>query len=568
MKKVLSYLRPYLSKMTFGFTVKFVGSIMDLFLPWILAYIIDEVVRTKNIKQVLFWGMIMILCSLCAVSFNIIANRMAARVSSDTTRAVRHDLFVKVSNLSSAQVDNFGIPSLISRLTTDTYNIHQMIGMMQRIGIRAPILIIGGIIITSTLDFSLTLVLIATLPFIALVVAIVTKKSIPMYKEQQIATDKLVRKVRENIVGIRVIKALSKTNYENEQFRKINLEVVKKEKKAGITTAIINPSMSLILNIGLVCIIIVGAYRVNAGLSEVGKIIAFLSYFTIILNAMIAITRIFVIFSKASASANRIREVLETEEDLHIVPIKENNSEYHIEFNNVSFSYNKIENNLTNINFKIKKGESLGIIGSTGSGKTTIINLLMRFYDVDSGEIFINGTNIKSINKSILSKKFGVVFQNDTIFEDTIRENISLGREISAEDIQNAARLAQATDFIEGLNDKYNSKLAIKGANLSGGQKQRILISRALAGKPEILILDDSSSALDYKTDSMLRKGILNNFKDTTTIIIAQRVSSIMSLSHILVLEDGEMIGYGTHDELLNNCEIYREISKSQMGGE
>jgi len=493
---------------------------------------------------------------------------MAARVSRNATENIRHDLFAKISYLSSSQVDNLSVPSLISRMTTDTYNIHHMLGMMQRMGVRAPILLIGGIIVTSTLDIYLTLVLVAVLPFIAILVYIVTKRSIPLYKKQQQSVDKLVRKVRENIVGIRVIKALSKTDYEKEHFKDINYEVVRREKRAGMTTAIINPSMSLFLNLGLVCIILVGAFRVNAGLTEVGKIIAFLTYFTIILNAMLAVTRIFIIYSKASASANRISEVLDIEEDLALENIEAVKSDYNIEFNNVSFSYNNVENNLTDISFKLKRGESLGIIGSTGAGKTTIINLLMRFYDVTHGEILIDGKNIKSIDKSILSKKFGVVFQNDTIFEDTISENITLGRIIDEENIKCATKYAQAQEFIENIEGDYNSKLAIRGANLSGGQKQRVLISRALAGSPEILILDDSSSALDYKTDALLRKNINENFKDTTTIIIAQRVSSVMNLDHIIVLEDGEVIGYGIHDDLMKNCDIYKEISQSQMGGE
>ncbi len=578
MKKIFGYLKPYIGRMSLGVIIKFIGTIMDLFIPWILAHIIDNVIPLQNIKLIFIWGVLMIVCSILGVTLNIAANRMAAKVARDTTRRVRHDLFKKISYLSSTQVDEFGIPSLISRMTTDTYNVHNMIGMMQRIGIRAPILVIGGIFMTSSLDLYLTLVLIAILPILGLLVYFVTKKSLPLYKEQQASIDRLVRKVRENIVGIRVIKALSKTEYEREQFRDVNLDVVKKEKKAGMTTAIINPSMSLLLNIGLVFVIIVGAFRVNAGSTEVGKIIAFLTYFTIILNAMMAVTRVFIVFSRASASANRIQEVLNTEEDLVIhATAEENNlkagkpsnkSEYHIEFKNVSFSYNSVENNLNNISFKLKKGESLGIIGSTGSGKTTIISLLMRFYDVNEGEILIDGVNIKSIDKVKLSEKFGIVFQNDTIFEDTILENITLGRKIDLEQVKKASAYAQASDFIENIDGNYDAKLDIRGANLSGGQKQRILIARALAGRPEILILDDSSSALDYKTDANLRKEIGDKFKDTTTIIVAQRVSSIMNSDHIIVLEEGEILGYGTHDELINTCEIYKEISQSQMSEE
>lgn len=565
MKRVLGYLRPYFGRMSLGITIKFIGTIMDLFIPWILAHIIDNIIPLKDIKLIFAWGGLMVVCSILGVTFNIVANRMAARVARNTTQRIRHDLFEKISYLSSTQVDNFGIPSLISRMTTDTYNVHNMLGMMQRIGIRAPILVIGGIFVTLTLDLYLTLVLIAILPLLGILVYFITKRSLPLYKEQQSSIDRLIRKVRENIVGIRVIKALSKTDYEREQFKDVNYDVVKKEKRAGMTTAVINPSMSLLLNLGLVCIIVVGAYRVNLGMTEVGKIIAFLTYFTIILNAMMAVTRVFVVLSKSSASANRIEEVLVVEEDLSVKDIEAVKSDYHVEFNDVSFSYDGVENNLSNINFKLKQGESLGIIGSTGSGKTTIINLLMRFYDVSSGEILIDGKNIKSIDKLTLNEKFGIVFQNDTIFEETILENITLGRKINLEQIKKASVYAQASDFIENISGNYDAKLDIRGANLSGGQKQRILIARALAGRPEILILDDSSSALDYKTDANLRKQIKDNFKETTTIIVAQRVSSIMNSDHIIVLEDGEIIGYGNHDELINTCEIYKEISDSQM---
>jgi ATP-binding cassette subfamily B protein len=443
-----------------------------------------------------------------------------------------------------------------------------MIGMMQRLGVRAPILLIGGILVTLTLDPVLALILIILLPILALVIVMIYKKGFPLFTAQQSAVDNLVRTVRENITGIRVIKALSKTDYEKGVFSAINSEVVQKEKKAGMTMAGLNPIVNLLLNIGLVFVILVGAYRVNAGTSEVGKIIAFLTYFTIMLQSIMAISRLFITFSKSGASAARITQVIDADIDLLLEEIKAVPSNFHIEFNQVCFSYNKSENNISDIDFKIKKGESLGIIGSTGSGKTTLINLLMRFYDVDAGEILIDGKNIKSLDESELRKKFGVVFQNDVLFADSIYQNIDFGRHLGKEKIHTAATDAQAMDFIEGLEEKYDSMLDIRGSNLSGGQKQRLLIARALAANPEILILDDSSSALDYKTDSLLRRALDKNLHSSTKIIIAQRISSIMSLDHIMVLEDGKIAGYGTHDELLNTCDIYKEISKSQMGGE
>ena len=427
-----------------------------------------------------------------------------------------------------------------------------------------------------TLDPILSLILVASLPLLGVVVFFVSKKGIPLYIEQQSTADLLVRKVRESIIGIRVIKALSKTDYEEQQFEKINAKVVSKEKKAAIVMAITNPVMNFLLNMGWVLLIIVGASRVNVGLTKPGTIIAFLTYFTIILNAMLSITNLFVLFSKATASANRIEEVLDTCEDLKQVEKVYDSSEsnlykkaeesYMIEFDHVSFSYNKNYNSIEDISFALKKGQTLGIIGATGSGKTTIINLLMRFYDVDSGLIKIDGKDIREYSHDEFYMMFGAVFQNDTLFEDTIYENINLGRDLSATQVEKAAEYAQILDHIKLMKNGFDADVSIKGANLSGGQKQRILIARALANHPKILILDDSSSALDYKTDAKLRNSIKKNFVDTTTLIVAQRVSSVMNSDIIIVVDEGKMVGKGTHEELLLTCQEYREISDLQLG--
>jgi len=561
MRKILTYLKPYLPKMILGLIIKFVGTIMDLLLPWILAYTIDDIVPLQNVRLILIWGIVMIFCAVVALVTNIIANRMASKVAKGATEAIRHDLFAKISYLSCRQVDDFTIPSLESRLTSDTYNIHHMIGRMQRLGVRAPI------IVTLTLEPVLSLVLILILPFIGLLVYIVSKKGIPLYTGLQQAVDTLVRTVRENITGIRVIKALSKTHYEKQRFSDVNAEVVKREKKAGITMAVTNPMMNLFLNMGLTLVIIIGAYRVNAGLTQPGKIIAFLTYFTIILNAMLSVTRMFVMYSKGSASADRICQVLDAPETLKQEPENHVDNGYHITFDHVFFSYHKDKYNIEDISFALKQGETLGIIGATGSGKSTLVHLLLRLYDADKGDIRIHGDNVRSIPPKELHTKFGIVFQNDVLFADTIAANIDFGRGLNREQIEAAADSAQAKEFIDSLPDGYDHMLTAKGSNLSGGQKQRILMARALAAQPEIVVLDDSSSALDYKTDSLLRKALVQNFKDTTTIIIAQRVSSVLHADRILVLEDGKALGYGTHEQLLQSCESYREISLSQMGG-
>ena len=550
---------------------------MDLFIPWILAYVIDSVIPVGSLRLIFAWGGVMLVCSILAVSFNIIANRMASRVASDATQIIRHDLFAKTMYLSARQTDAFTKPSLISRLTTDTYNVNQMIGRVQRLGVRAPILLVGGVLFTMSLDPVLSSVLLLVMPVLAVVMVVVSRKGMPLYQKLQSSVDSFVCLVREDIAGIRVIKALSKMDYEKEKFDRINKMVVTCERNAEKTMAVLNPSMNMLLNLGLVGVIIVGAFRVNAGTSEVGKILAFMTYFTIILNAMMSISRMFVIINKAVASAARIDQVLSCEDDLALLgdktePEAENtdtveaDAEKEIVFDHVSFSYNKKEPNLKDISFTVRKGEMLGIIGSTGSGKTTLASLLMRLMDVDEGRVLIGGRDVRSFEKEELRSRFGVVFQNDTIFEDTIYENVRMGRQLGREEIVQALSYAQAEEFTQEKERSEGGMLDIRGANLSGGQKQRVLIARALAARPEILILDDSSSALDYRTDAMLRRQLKENFSGTTTILIAQRISSVMHADHILVLEDGEMIGYGTHEELLMGCAVYREISRSQTG--
>ena len=549
MKTVLHYLRPRLGIMSVGLLIKFFGTVAELLLPWMLSVILDEAVPAGALGGILFWGGLMVLCAAAALGGNVIANRLACSTSRDVTRRLRHDLFARVMQLSCAQEDAFTTPSLVSRLTSDTYNVHQMVDRMQRLGVRAPILLVGGIALTLSLEPVLTLVLIATLPLLGLVVWFVSTRGIRLYTRTQLALDALVRRAQESMAGIRVIHALSKGDYE----------------RASFLMNVTNPAMNLLLNTGLTVVIVLGAYRVNAGLAQPGSIIAFLSYFTIILNALMMVSRLFVMYSKGAASGRRIAEVLAAPADLapqNIPPVQE---DAFLRFDHVSFSYDKVKDTLSDVSFSLKRGQTLGIIGPTGSGKTTILWLLLRFYDPDSGAVRLNGRDVRSIPPEVLHSKFGVVFQNDFLYADEIGENIDFGRGISPEQTAAAARTAQA-DFIAQRKGGFSAQLAAKGANLSGGQKQRVLLARALAADPEILLLDDSSSALDYKTDAALRRALARDFADTTKIIVAQRVSSIQNADRILVLEDGRAAGLGTHSELLRSCESYREIAQVQMG--
>lgn len=567
MKLLKKYLRPYIGRMSLGISIKFFGSLMDLLLPWILAYIIDTIIPTKNVSAIFLWGGVMLLCSVIAVVTNILANRMASSVARDATGSIRHDLFAKVAYLSIPQIEQVGIPSLVLRLTTDTYNIHQTVGMIQRLGIRAPILLLGGVLITATLDPVLTVVLVGVLPFTLVAAVIISKRGIPLFAQLQKRVDTLVRTVRENVTGARVIKALSKAEYEKQRFQRVNQSVVAAETKANRTMAATPPLMDFFLNAGLTLVILVSAYRVNAGLTQPGVIIAFLTYFTIILNAMLSITRIFVIVSKGLASADRIQAVLRLLEDMKVVPLLAREDEAHIVFDHVSFTYPDGTTVLKEIDFSLDKGQTLGIIGATGSGKSTIVRLLLRLYDPTNGQIRINGRDIRSLDPAELHQYFGIVLQKDVLFADTIEKNIDFGRRFSKEQIEEAAARAQAKEFIQQLPQQLAYELHARGSNLSGGQKQRVLLSRALAGEPQILVLDDSASALDYQTDAKLRQVLKQQFADTTTILIAQRIGSIQHADKILVLENGRMSGFGDHATLLATNTIYQEIYHGQTGG-
>ena len=514
--------------MSVGISIKVLGTLVELALPYILSHILKNVVVKEDIGLIVLWGVVMILCAGGALWCNIIANRIAARVACDFSLSMRQDLFDKSIRISAAQTDAITLPSLESRITTDTYNVHSFVSMMLRMGIRAPMLLIGGIAITLLRD-----------RFLAL--------------------------------GQRsFIKALSKNDYEHRRYDAANKVLVGDEKRAGTVMSIVNPVMTLLMNVGIVAVVALSASRVANHLSDPETVIAFMQYFTLISMAMMSVTRIFVMQTKCAASAKRIGEVLAVGEDMALqseeaFPNAETDA--HIVFDRVSFSYKGAGNDLTDISFAVPRGGSLGIIGATGSGKSTVVRLLQRFYDVGAGSVRINGRDVRTIPRETLSAMFGAAMQNDFLYSDTIEENIRFGRALTHEQIVEAAKTAQADDFITAFPEGYGHLLSQKGTNVSGGQKQRILIARALAARPEILVLDDSSSALDYKTDACLRRALAEKMQGTTIVTVAQRVSSVKDCDVILVLEEGRIIGLGSHEELMKRCSEYREISDSQMGG-
>ena len=568
MNFLLKYLEPFKNRMLIGFSIKVSGTVAELFLPYIMTHILDNVIGTLLVEKVVFWGIMMIICAGLACAGNIIANRMAAKTSKDFSKKMRKDLFEKTLYLSESDTDRFTIPSLESRITTDTYNVHNFVSMMQRMGVRAPILLIGGMTISFFMDPSLALIMLATLPFIFITVYSISKNGVPLYAKVQERVDSMVRVVREDTQGIRVIKALSKNDYENRRYDEVNLALSKEERRAGTIMGSVNPIMTVLMNLGIIAVVAVSAFTVQKGISTPATVIAFVQYFTLISMAMMVISRIFVMYTKCAASAKRIAEVLETPDRFFVTEDdSEPDEENFISFENVSFSYLGKKNNIDCLSVSVPKGGTLGIIGATGSGKSTFAKLLMRSYEADSGKIRINGRDITSYSREELTSMFGVALQNDFLYADTIGENISFGRDLSEEEIRRAAKIAQAEDFIEELPEKYNHVIAPKGTNLSGGQRQRLLIARAVAAKPDIIILDDSSSALDYKTDAALRKALDSELSGSTVITVAQRVSSVKNCGMILVLDNGKVIGKGTHEELLETCSEYKEISDSQMGG-
>ncbi len=567
MKRVFSYLYPFRYRMALGFLIKVLGTVAELLLPVVLTHILKTVVASEDLTQVILWGALMLLFAGLACLFNIVANRMAATVGKRFSKALRRDLFYKTLTLDTAQTDAFTIPSLESRITTDTYHVHNFVMMIQRMGIRAPILLIGGVVITLLMDKALALVMIAVMPLIFVLVYTLSRLGIRLYGRVQTSVDGLVRVLREDYGGIRVIKALSKEKYEQDRFEIANQRLSKNEQSASFIMSSTHPIMNLLMNGGIAAVTALAAVRVAKDASDPETVVAFMQYFTLISMALMAVSRMFVMFSKCSASARRISEVLSTPAEIVKTEEATSTSDDFITVKNLSFSYAGKKRDLDNISISIPYGSSFGIIGGTGSGKSTLIKLLLRFYDADSGEILFRGKSIRSYTREEIAPFVGVAHQKDFLYAASVEENVRFGRNISREEVWEALTLAQAEDFVRALPDGLDTVLATGGTNLSGGQRQRLLIARAVAGTPPLLILDDASSALDYKTDAALRAALRKIGDKMTTVTVAQRASSVMSCDKILVLDDGRAVGYGTHAELLEGCPIYREISDSQMGG-
>lgn len=563
MGTVLGYLRPHGVRVACGVTVKFTAALLELVLPLLLEHIVDVSVPARDLTAIWFCGGIMAALAFGAAFCNITANRMAAWVSMEVTRKLRGDLYNRTQRLSCTQMDRFSTSSLVSRLTNDTYNVHQMFDKVQRGGIRAPMLVLGGLVLTFLLEPALAAVQLAVSLLTFLTIWQVTRRGIPHYAAAQEAGDTVVRIIRENASGVRVVKALACQGRERQRFGEASEAARRAEETAGCVMAAANPLTDLLLNTGLVLVVLVGALRVNAGQMPPGQIVAFLSYFTLIQTATLGIAKVFIRISKGAASARRIEEILLEPADQPLRP-SEAASEAELGMDGVSFSYLGVERDLADVTFSLGRGETLGVLGPTGSGKSTLAALLMRLYDAGEGVVWVGGRDVKSVPRE--ERRFGVVFQNEALLNDSVYENISFLRNIPREDVIAAAKTAQAWDFIQALPEGLDSRLDIRGANLSGGQRQRLLAARALAGRPAVLVLDNADSALDYATAAALRAAIRRDCPGVTLVVISERVASLRRADRILVLEDGRVTAQGTHEELLEHCARYRHIAELQRG--
>ena len=566
MKTVLGYLRPYAGKAVRGVLIKFSAAVLELILPLLLANVIDKLVPARDLPAIWRTGGLMALLACGAAAGNILANRMAARVSMEMTRDLRRDLYHQIQHLSCAQADRYSSSSLVSRLTNDTYNIHQMFDKIQRGGVRAPMLVLGGLTLTFLLEPILALVQFCVSLLTFLTIFLVTRRGVPFYGEAQSAVDTVVRILRENAAGVRVIKALASQKRERERFDEANRRERSAEEQAGRVMALTNPITDFLLNLGLTLVVLVGAVQVNAGVMPAGQIVAFLTYFALIQSATLGIAKVFVRISKGVASARRIQQVLREPPAQPLAGAETHRPEF-LGMEKAAFSYHGVEPDLADVSFSLERGQTLGILGPTGCGKTTLVSLLLRLYDADSGLVWVDGLDVRAQTPRAVQGRFGVVFQSQSLIAGTIYENIAFLRDLPRQDVEAAVDTAQVREFISRLPQGLDTPLELRGANLSGGQRQRLLIARALAGRPEILVLDNADSALDYQTAARLWAALRRDFPSTTLVIISERVASVRDADRILVLEHGRIDAQGRHGELLETSPRYRKMAELQMGG-
>lgn len=572
MVRLFKFLKPYKSQVAAVIVLLFLQAMAELYLPTLMSDIVNKGIVNADTDYIMKIGGFMLLVAAGSGICTILASFLSSKAATAFGRDLRRNVFTKAERFSLHEFDKVGTPSMITRTTNDITQVQQVMVVMMRFMVTAPIMAVGGLIMALSKDKRLTLILAVAIPLLALLIVFVAKKAIPLFKVMQEKVDKINLVLRENLTGIRVIRAFNRIDEEKIRFEEASYDFTSTAIKVNKMMAFVMPIMMLIMNFTSIAIIWFGGIRIDNGNMQVGDMMAFLQYAMQIMFSFLMLAMMFVMIPRAEASAVRINEVLDMSPEIVDPknPKNANSERGYIEFKDVTFCYpGASEPAISNISFSAKPGETTAIIGGTGSGKSTLINLIPRFYDIESGSILVDGIDVREITQQNLRSKIGFVPQKAVLFTGSIAENIKYGKEDASEvEIRHAAEVAQAADFISKMKDGYDALIAQGGNNVSGGQKQRLSIARALVGKPEIYIFDDSFSALDFKTDAKLRAALKGETKDATVIIVAQRVSTVMDADRIIVLDEGKIVGIGTHKELLNSSEVYREIVSSQLSEE
>lgn len=572
MVKLFKFLKPYKVSILVILMLTLIQSLSQLYLPTLMSDIVDTGIVQGNIHYILRVGSLMLLVAAGSAVCTILVSFIASKTAVGFSKILRSKIFTQVESYSLHEFDKIGTASLITRTTNDITQVQQVLVVILRMMLSAPMMAIGGIIMAVSKDATLSLIFVFIIPLLTVGIYLVMSKSIPLFKVMQVKLDKLNLVLRENLTGIRVIRAFNRISHEKKRFNEANFDLTNTAIKVNKIMATLMPMMMLVMNFTTIAIVWFGGIRVNNGDMQVGDMMAFIQYATQIMFSLIMVSFMFILIPRAEASAVRINEVLDTVPEIKdAAEVKKADTKRgFVEFKDVTFSYPGAEQPaISNISFSAQPGEITAIIGGTGSGKSTLINLIPRFYDIDSGSILIDGVDVREMTQESLRAKIGFVSQKTVLFTGSISDNIRYGKEDATdEEIEKAAITAQATEFISNLNDGFDFVIAQGGTNISGGQKQRLSIARALVRRPEIYVFDDSFSALDFKTDARLRAALKKETLNSTVLIVAQRVSSVMDANRIIVLDDGKIAGIGTHKELLNTCEVYHEIVSSQLSEE
>lgn len=584
MKKLLRYLKAYRKESIIAPLFKMLEASFELFVPLVIAKVVDIGIPNKDFGYIARMGALLILLGIIGLTCSLTAQYFSAKAAVGFGTALRSDLFAHINSLSYEEIDKTGTSTLITRMTNDINQIQSGVNLVLRLFLRSPFIVFGAMVMAFTIDIKAALVFVVAIPLLAVVVFGIMAASIPLYKKVQKQLDKVLLITRENLTGVRVIRSVCRQEHEKEAFEEANSSLMSLQVFVGRISAFLNPVTYIIVNAALIAIVWIGALQVDNGIITQGAVIALVNYMSQILVELIKLANLIINITKSLACANRINEVFDLEPSVKDIAsdstenttqmVYANNAtsaaDEVVAFRNVSFAYGgSKEYSLENIDFTVKRGETIGIIGGTGSGKSTLVNLLPRFYDVQEGEVLINGKNVRDFALTDLRQKFGIVPQRAILFKGTIKENIRYGKEDATdEEILKALETAQALDFVQQKKDGLDFFVEQGGSNLSGGQKQRLTIARALVSNPEFLILDDSASALDFATDAALRKAIRQNTENCTVFLVSQRATTIKDADKILVLDDGRLAGCGTHKELLSSCDVYREICLSQLSKE